>query len=580
MTETYIGQVRDVTPHAVGADVAEPTPAGASAVPVFDTLDLPEGPTSLRLPDGSLVGAAGIAETSVLLAVPLPVALEAMDRLEVPSAREHVAVVDVDGEPMPARVEHTLVASLPIGVRGGDMLSETVRIERDGSGFLVVEVLDKVRVDIWGDPSGRAVEVDQDGIVIYDVGAEGERFVSSSLGGFGADALLLTNELGKTLAGFTSDGFVVAQGGSFADDVSIAGTPLVGEDGWLDSRTMGAVAHGELDHTTAYTEAGWERGYGALGASLAGGRLYSVEAYGSVALEDWNALARMRLRYSWDDVTPTVDASAVMNQGTSDTPTTHSNHGSLERYFYVRGLLHSDVDRNVNILLTYQGRGSRASGRGAVILVNDLGPRSSIVGTGVPSSGGRGASSGGTQEPPTSTKKTYVSTWRASQSGTYLGNGTRRSTSAASGDLVQGYYSGLGSQRGGAVFEDTASDGEVGKTQTQALSGAQLVKAELYLYCSHTWNSSGGTVMLGPLGSHGLPSTLSSSQVGSSANGGKIKAGEARWFSIPVSWFGGSNGGVVIGNGTTQNMEYYVRLNGHTDDPTWHRPRLRLTYER
>lgn len=437
------------------------------------------------------------------------------------------------------------------------------------AGFVQAEwIITQDGAIIAGDPLGRAVEVDRDGIIIYDVGAEGERFVSSSLGGLGADALLLTNEFGATLAGFTPEGLLVAQGGAFAQDVSVAGQPLVGkllgtdndeQDGILDRLPRGILDGGirRVVGTTGPKTGEVRSIY--ISVALEPGRLYRCVALWDGMISNYTGGVRVRMRHNFTGAYPSLGNAVI---GTESVVMGYSP--TVPVSVRAEGVLSVDTATDFGLMLTYQGRaGSTAARRDMTLYIEDIGPGTLTVESNSSDTG--------------ATRKTYTSTWRASDSATFDGNGNPRS---ASGDIVSGYYSGYGSQRGVAVFESSATSGESSKTIAQALSGATLVKAEIRFYANHTWNSSGGTVTLGELGKAYLPSSLTSGQAGSTSYGGSIAAGQSKWFSVPVEWFEYNNRGVVVGSGVTTDMEYYVRLNGHTDSPSTTRPHLRLTYTR
>lgn len=588
------GQLVSVTRVPAGVEVLSAVAVGAMSIPVLSALDVDEdGGALLLLPDGStvVVASADHEAATVTLADALAVPLAQGDWLTVPDALEVVATVSVDGEPIEGiTVPHKLRALLPDRF---EQLEDgvTVLFDVDSSGGLsITDVLDSQPVEQWGnedgpgatlgpdgiriiagDPLGRAVEVDQDGIIIYDVGAEGERFVSSSLGGFGADALLLTDELGATLAGLSSEGLLVAQGGAFAQDISVAGEPLVGKllgtdsdgrDGILDRLPRGILDGGIRRVVgTSGPKSGEVRAI-YISVTLEPGRLYRCVALWDGYISSAGGGVRVRMRRNFTGAYPALSAPVI---GTESVTLGYSP--TVPVSVRAEGVLSVDTATNFALLLTYQGlSGSTADRRDMTLYVEDVGPGTLAV----------ESNSSGTEDSG-ATRKTYTSIWRASDSATFDGDGNRRS---ASGDIVSGYYSGYGSQRGAAVFTATATYGETSKTISQALSGASLVKAEIRLYANHTWNSAGGTVLLGELGNASLPSSLTSGQAGSTSQGGHITSGQSKWFRIPVSWFDDHNRGVVVGSGVTSDMEYYVRLNGHTDSPSSTRPHLRLTYVR
>ena len=435
---------------------------------------------------------------------------------------------------------------------------------------------------IAGDPAGAAVELDHESITIWDVDADGVRHVSSMLGGPGADSLTLTDSAGQITAGFKADGTMTAQAADIVADALIGGRSLLGswadppaeEAGWLDLLPLGVVARQNFTATSATRAAGEEWGYAALKATLRAGRLYRVAASVEARAQVVGGVVVCRLR--------SADGSANQNsqlEGRVDLPPAATVSSTPQGY--LEGYVSRATDTEVEILLTYQGAGGATPAMySAEMVIEDVGPSGSYGGGSYKQIAPPATES--EAPPPSTTTREYTSVWRASDSATFWADGSRRSTSDAAGDLVQGSAGSSSSQRGVALFTGTAVTGETSKTIGQALSGASVKKVEIFLYANHTYQSVGGRFLLGPLGSASVPSTLTSGVQGTvvKPSGSYIKRGSGQWFTVGNNFFDSGNRGLVVGNRSTTNPTYYVRANGHAKGASYQRPAVRITYTR
>lgn len=443
---------------------------------------------------------------------------------------------------------------------------------------------------VAGDPAGRAVEMDDESITIYDVDPDGARRAYTMLGGPGADSLTFTDADGMVLAGFTDDGTMVAQRAEVTGDLTLGGTSVMGTradpppeepgPGLLDSISWGVLQRQRFPLTAPSTggrTTAQEWGYSALKATLIANRQYrasaSVEARPNVA----GGYVMCRLRAQ--------DGSANQNSlqiARVDMPAAVTSSNTPQGY--LEGLISRTTDTEVEIFLTYQGvGGATPQMMSAEMMIEDIGYAPGTYGGG--SYKQIGPPSTGTEEPPPSTtKRKYTSTWRASDSATFWSDGSRRSTADAAKDMVQGTYGGTSSQRGVALFSGGAVSGdEVGKTLGQALSGGATVESiYIYLTANHTGSSVGARYLMGALGSSSIPSTLGSGVTGSMVkpSSGYVKAGTPKKFQLANDFFAGSNRGIVIGNASTTNVTYYVRVYGHDKGPLDTRPKVVMTYTR
>lgn len=174
------------------------------------------------------------------------------------------------------------------------------------------------------------------------------------------------------------------------------------------------------------------------------------------------------------------------------------------------------------------------------LTVEDVGP--ALVSTGTSYMDEGTPQEGSSQAPPKEDPvRRYTNVqWNA---GGYGGD-----TSA--GDVVQGYYSGVGMRSGGWVFPSA---------MRTALAGATIEKLEVYLYASHWYWGSGGTASIRPNnGSY-------QGWVGSAFTSPNWPRNHGRWVKVPSSWHSAIAAGTYRGVGvqtSSTNSLYYGRFTG------------------
>lgn len=419
---------------------------------------------------------------------------------------------------------------------------------------------------VAGDPMGRAGELDDEGLTFYDVDPDGQRYASSSLGGPGADQLSMLDPAGNIIAGFTEDGQVVGTGLSVTGDAYIDGRPLVGsvdELGLLDERARGVVARQAFATSSPKRTDGLEYGYGVVSFRALGRRLYRIVT--NAHLQPGTTTGVLRCRHR---VATGGNAAMVTSEedGIFTTGPGYSSNTAMS--VSVESFVGYAEDTDVEFLFTYQGlNNGQPTCVSAEMYAEDVGPQGSY---------GAGVYSTGRESTPVVSKKTWTSTWYATDSATYRESGSKRTDSP---DLVQGYTayaSGYGHQQAAVVFTGAALYGETTKSITQALAGATVDKVEVYLYFNHWYSSSGGTARIGKLGAASIPSTLSASPTKTSAGWPR---GAGRWVTVPTSWFSDTNRGITLGGGSSTSSTFYGRADDHTASGS-RRPKVRITYTR
>lgn len=168
--------------------------------------------------------------------------------------------------------------------------------------------------------------------------------------------------------------------------------------------------------------------------------------------------------------------------------------------------------------------------------------------------------------PPTSAPKSYQSTFDAAWT-VSLGDGGVHST----GTLYWGYgdpYNGTQESGIGWPYADIEA----------ALTGATVSKCEIYLTCTHTWNSSGATVYFSGATAASQPSTKSGLGVSTGLyNGTLFVAGESKWVSINTAFAtrlaaGTDKATALLAKNTSHS--YYGYMGGLPN----YKPQLRVTY--
>lgn len=451
-------------------------------------------------------------------------------------------IVDEEGEAVEARVPHAMKARLADGVREDPSTAETVQLDWSGEQLVITDVLGQSGSQGWGDPSGRGLDVGEMGIVARDT--------------------------------------IVAESFSSLGDITVAGVPLVGtaideasDVGWLDRFAAGLVETDNFTDVTKSRATAEEWGYAAIGATLRAGRMYRVAAMVSARANVTGGTVTVRLRLGTaGSATLTSPQVARIDLGP------YASSG-LQPWGFAEAFVSFAVDTDVDLLVTYQGGASATPQMVAASpTIIDFGPQGQFNGGSLrPLKPATTVDPDPDPQPTTPTKRRYTSMWRATDSATYRQSGTKRTDAD---DLVQGYVSAgavNGHNQACILFGATsASEGEAGKSINQALTGATLVKAEVWIYFNGWYNSAGGTARLGKLGGTTLPSTLNAT-ASKSVDGWKSDQG--RWVTIPNSWISDGNRGITLGGGTSRLSAYYGRAQGASGALS-RRPRLRLTYSR
>ena len=480
---------------------------------------------------------------------PTPEQVEAVALLEeddraavVPAAPEAVALVSIAAgeDSLIARVDHSLVAMLPDGVRD-DEEAETVRLESEGSGWVVADVFGRPGDYTHGDPDGMRVEIGDHGVALWTVGPNGEPYAPVRMGG-GETSFGVMGQDGTRLGGISSLGAVSGTSGTFAGDVRVKGTPLVGQlgggiaPGWLDNLPRGVLASAErMNPSTAIISTGTLFPHLHISARLFPGRRYRIVAGMRARLHNSPSALTLTLHHSVGTAKPTESAAQLGHQ----TYGSGINHSANHRLFVEAEAFYSvPTERVESFLMCYRGDyGGTPQRDSSTLYIEDVGPL-------IADTGGSGEDSENTVM--------YQTTWRASASRRYSRTGA--AMSGRDGDIDLWYWRGSNPHEyhntawlydAGAV--EATHSVEFGKTLPQALNGATLHKVEVYIR-NKMWYGGipAGHVTLSPLAGTTLPSTKTIDGIFWVDDFGE---GEGMWIEVPTSWFtNGANRGVAMGD--------------------------------
>jgi hypothetical protein len=185
------------------------------------------------------------------------------------------------------------------------------------------------------------------------------------------------------------------------------------------------------------------------------------------------------------------------------------------------------------------------------------------VGDAVPETGRYNTGGGSTTTPPptTPTPQKYTKTYQATWSGSYA---KRAGYNSYYGNqMLQGYYSSTNGIQ--------ASLCGFGGSLASDLSGATIIKAELYLYFAHWYYNDGGKAVIKAHGLTSRPSTFSSDSESMTVSWAR---NQGKWVDITSIFDSTKWRGIALDPNST-NSTYYGRAQGVGEANP---PQLRVTY--
>lgn len=558
-----VGRVTSVEQDHAGVTLDGDHPQGVTSLTVAEAFDLEDEGGHLSLPSGEIVeyGPVDTEGVTVPLLEPLPESVEDTELLEVfPPLVGTVAYVTVD-DVDESDDSQAIPVSVPAGVAGWSSLAPgaSLRFEVTKGGDLVATDVVSGSLEVAADQVSTGTirsewQMSSDGAIVMGDGDDGEQAVLTSDGlrlfvagpnGVAYEAVSMTNGVisfgvmgqdGTRLGGISSEGAVSGATGTFAGDVRVKGTPIVGQvgggvaQGWMDNLPRGVIARFYKQGTGASIVTGVERAYLRTSATLYPGRQYRVRAWMRANLQQANSALTLWIRYANGRAelgSPTLPDT--VNFSVSNTETNHNITGWAE------GFLTVAVETNVGFLLTYRGDyGATPAASRTQFYVEDVGPIIPLV--------------GGEEEDPD--KVLYRSTWRASSSRMYDKNGAAIPDSIGRFDLW--FWGGTPTdfQSSAALFNGGAEESthslELGKTMQGALNGATIHKSEIFVQNKIWYGDDTGGLALSSLSGTSLPATKT---IDATFWGGELESGEGAWIEVPTSWFtNGASRGFCLGD--------------------------------
>lgn len=366
-------------------------------------------------------------------------------------------------------------------------------------------------------------------------------------------------------------------------DITVGGERLIAK--LLRNRPLGILGYVTLNLGQALPEATSEYGIVQLNVRLPRGigpRVLKIQSNNieiSAAIPGTNAAAVMAIRLEQTEngetpPNPTIFsgelAATVAATKTTWSPTFNWSHIQAVNVL-------DTADWQGKYLFTYRAGSDTERvhpwiGRDAQFWIEDIGPfgfGQNSAGGGI-ESGGR-STGGGTSfqpplppPPPMRTQKYYEgnATWNS----TYKGDGERRTDTP---DTIQGYQSIIGNQKGLIGFDNgIASMINKGNSPT-------VDRVEVYIYFNHWFYNAGGTAVLGTHDATGPPGSWPGVGVLTDRMriGGWPKPG-GRWIDITSlsadGWRTGTNRGVSLGPGPSNDVEYYGRATSDAAIRIWY----------
>jgi len=296
-----------------------------------------------------------------------------------------------------------------------------------------------------------------------------------------------------------------------------------------------------------------QRGLFELGFDLEPGRQYSFATSPILFRTTTAGLVGLICHYTTDGSQPTFASPILCRDYQYGVTSSYTSVGISERL--INGNVSSQAQIRILVsILCIASAGNVLADEYITAGIKDLGPVK--VNTGIL----RNTYVTGGAAPTTPTVRTYTATYSSTGSGTYKGDGTKRTDTS---DVVQGYNSYNGDGKGLWIFPSV----------TGILSGATVNKIEVYAYANHWYYNSGGTALIKLHGYTSVPaSSPAYTTAGISSNWPKPGG---RWVTIPSTFYAGFKSGtyrgILMGPSGGTNLLYYGRFNGSG-------AKLRVTY--
>ena len=533
---------------------------------------------------------ADLEADTITLAAPL--AVEEGDWIDMwPSRQNTTATVrlDEDDEPVEAGVPLGMMKRIPEGTREDLETAETVLVDWVDDGLQVVDVVGDdghIKTEwqinsggafIAGDPDGDRTELNSSGVYVYRLGPNGLPYSTTSLTSF-ETAINVMDQSGAILGGFNNLGDVSGRNVTVNREAVIRGRPLLGQlgggdvPGWLDFLPRGIIAPRTQSSDGSTVPTDTEQRGPSVSANLLPGRQYRVVSWLTARTGAVDGVIRTRIRRAVNQYPP-LGSPLVGPVFTGQ----KAYSASVTSTYRNEGLITVQVPTKMRFVVTYEGlNGATPTRTGeATIYVEDVGPV---------------LADSGSDEGDTNPTTRYQSTWRATASRVYDKDGAAIPGSDGKADLWYWFASPTAFESVAVLFGGATTESEdaveIGKTLPQALNGATIHRAEIYLHNKSWYDDDEGHTALAALGAASLPAPEVSKVIDGNLYVPAFPAGTGVWVDVPVSWFtNGVNRGVTIGdkdgytlNGANQSVPLTSGAMHGVDDPN--PPLVRITYSR
>jgi hypothetical protein len=356
----------------------------------------------------------------------------------------------------------------------------------------------------------------------------------------------------------SADGLPVAtidqNGGAYFQSLAVADTLTVGGSNWTDFLNQSPRGIQAINfQTSTRTASATEMGFVELVADIDATRMYRIVFAARANPSVTGGELQLRLR-DGGTAAPTI---------TSTQRYVSVHHMALGNSFTAR-MEYNVAGKSLGagtrrFLLTFtnalgpSGQTctlSGASDNPGYLYVEDTGPY-------VPATGGYNDGGGTVAQPPTKYTKTYSATW----SGSYANRGSYNSYYGNS--CYQGYYSSTNGTQASLIGFSSALGTD--------LSGATIVKAEVYLYFDHWYANAGGKAVIKAHSFTSRPSTFSSDPESQTISWAR---NEGKWVDITAVFDSTKWRGIALDPNSTSST-YYGRARGYGQTNP---PQLRVTY--
>jgi hypothetical protein len=391
--------------------------------------------------------------------------------------------------------------------------------------------------------SGARAELSPLGLQLYD--AEGEEAVALVTGR--PNYLTLATD-GLPVATIDQDGGAGFQRLAVADSLTIAGTDLTEH---LAQFPRGIQA---IDYqASTRTASGTEMGFVELACEIDPSRMYRLVFSARANPSAAGGELQIRLR-DGGTATPTINST---QRYASVTPMALSSSFTARMEHITSGSslgagLHRFLITFVNALgpsgQTCELFGSSTSA--GYFYIEDIGPS-------VPETGGYNDGGGTVTQPPTKYTKTYPCSW----SGSYANRSAYNSYHGNS--CYQGYYSSTNGVQSALIGFPSSLGSD--------LSGATIIKAEVYLYFDHWHANAGGKAVIKAHSHTSRPSTFSCDAESKTVSWAR---NEGKWVDITSVFDSTRWRGIALDPNSTSST-YYGRARGFNQTNP---PKLRVTY--